>query len=241
MRGKNVLGLNFIGFKIDEQQPWKISDVIFTYVFIFVLSLVIVGVLMYASIDSNMGLYTALVQLGLSLVTFLIVYSIVTRKYNVSFNEAFGIDFDKTYFFLKNGLLAAVIIIITTSFINLMFSGYYGSSSEESPYDFMSADKIRAIVFLAIFIAPVIEEIFFRGFMQPALVKSMGAFPGIFMTAVIFGISHTQYINYDIALISVTCIGLILGVTKYYTNSILPGIFAHLLNNLLAVMSLLAS
>jgi len=40
----------------------------------------------------------------------------------------------------------------------------------------MPAEKLRIISLLAVFIAPVVEEIFFRGFMQPALVKNLGMF-----------------------------------------------------------------
>ncbi|MCK5176638.1 MAG: CPBP family intramembrane metalloprotease, partial [Candidatus Aenigmarchaeota archaeon] len=53
-----------------------------------------------------------------------------------------------------------------------------------------------------------------------------------------FGLSHTQYIDYGAAIFSVTGIGLILGITKYKTGSVMPGIFAHFFNNLLAVIYL---
>ena len=104
----------------------------------------------------------------------------------------------------------------------------------------MTEDKLRAVVFLAVFIAPFIEEIFFRGFMQSALIKTFGAMPGILLTALIFGVSHTQYFDYNSALFAVTAIGLILGITKYYTGSVIPGMFAHLFNNLIASLSILS-
>ncbi|OGI03145.1 MAG: hypothetical protein A2Y25_08290 [Candidatus Melainabacteria bacterium GWF2_37_15] len=84
------------------------------------------------------------------------------------------------------------------------------------------------------------EEIFFRGFMQPAISKLAGPFFGILITALIFGISHTQYLDYSTAIFSVTAIGLILGITKYKTGSVMPGIFAHFFNNLLAVVFIMS-
>lgn len=239
MSGKNIFGFNSTDIKLDEQMPWKISDVIFTYIFIFVLSLIITGILLYVSFDINMGLFTALFQLAISFITLGVIYLIVTRKYRIPFKEAFGIDFEQTPYFLKLGTLTAITIIIATASVNFAFSQMNGTT-EQSPYSFMSEDKIKAIIFLAVFVAPIVEEIFFRGFMQPALVKTIGVLPGIFFTALIFGMSHTQYLDYSVALISVTAIGLILGTVKYMTNSVIPGIFAHLLNNLLAVMSLLS-
>lgn len=239
MREKSKLGLNILNSKLDENVPWKISDVIYTYVLIFVISLIFIGLFLYTSLDINIGLFTALLQLAISFTTLGIIYSIVTIKYQVPFKSAFGIYFHKTPSFFRQGIIAALAIMVCTTLISVIFSHFSGAV-KQSPYTFMPEDKIKAIVFLAIFIAPIIEEIFFRGFMQPALIKDLGAFPGIIITALIFGISHTQYLEYNAALVAVTTIGLILGITKYYTGSIMPGIFAHLFNNLLAAISLLS-
>jgi len=239
MSGKNKLGLNILNSRLDEHVPWKISDVIFAYVLVFVVSLIFIGIFLYASLDMNIGLFTALLQIAVSLATLGIVYSVVTIKYQIPFKEAFGIYFHKTPYFFKQGVLAAIAIVLCTTLISFIFS-HLGEVSKQNPYTLMPEDKIRAIIFLAIFIAPIIEEIFFRGFMQPALVKTLGAFPGIVITALIFGVSHSQYLDYNAALVAVTTIGLILGITKYYTGSVMPGIFAHLFNNLLAAISLLS-
>ena len=74
--------------------------------------------------------------------------------------------------------------------------------------------------------------------MQPALVNSLGTFGGIVVTAIIFGLSHSQYIDYSTALAAVTVIGIVLGTTRQITGSVVPGIFAHLLNNFFAAMKL---
>ena len=239
MSGKNKLGLNILNSRLDEHVPWTIADVIYAYVLVFVVSLIFIGIFLYASLDTNVGVFTALLQLAVSFSTIGIVYAIVTIKYQGPFKEAFGIYFHKTPYFFKQGVLAAIAILLCTTLLSFMFS-QFGGAAKQSPYMSMPEDKIKAIIFLAIFIAPIIEEIFFRGFMQPALVKTLGAFPGIVITALIFGFSHTQYFNYDAALVAVTTIGLILGITKYYTGSVIPGIFAHLFNNLLAAISLLS-
>ena len=239
MSGKNIFGLNPTVVKLDEKLPWQISDVIFTYIFVFVLSLIITGVLLYVSFDINPGVYTAFFQLMISFITLGIVYLIVTVKHRIPFKEAFGIDFQQTPYFFKTGVVTSIVILLTTASVNFIFSRTSGTV-EQNPYGVMPEDKIRAIIFLAVFVAPIVEEIFFRGFMQPALIRSMGTIPGIFFTALIFGVSHTQYLNYSVALISVTAIGLILGGVKYMTNSVVPGIFAHLFNNLIAVLSLLS-
>jgi len=52
-----------------------------------------------------------------------------------------------------------------------------------------------ALILIAIFgsiIAPVCEELVFRGFLQPLLVRSLGAVAGILATALPFGLLHYQ-------------------------------------------------
>jgi len=239
MNGKNKFGLDTLHSKLDEHLPWNIPDVIYVYALIFVVSLIFIGILLHASLDINIGLFTALLQLGISLVTLGLVYTFVTVKYRIPFKDALGIHFQKIPYFFKQGIVSAGAILLSTTVTSFIFSEF-STAGRSSPYMSMPEDKIKAIIFLAIFIAPIIEEIFFRGFMQPALIKALGVFPGIVITALIFGVSHTQYIGYNPALVAVTIIGLILGITKYYTNSVIPGIFAHLFNNMIAAISLLS-
>lgn len=52
-----------------------------------------------------------------------------------------------------------------------------------------------SLILIAIFgsiIAPVCEELLFRGFLQPLLVRSLGAFAGVLATALPFGLLHYQ-------------------------------------------------
>ena len=64
----------------------------------------------------------------------------------------------------------------------------------ESPLTELLKDP-TSLVLVAIFgsiVAPVCEELLFRGFLQPLLVRSLGAVAGIVVTAVPFGLLHFQ-------------------------------------------------
>jgi len=64
----------------------------------------------------------------------------------------------------------------------------------ESPLSELLKDP-TSLVLVAIFgsvVAPVCEELMFRGFLQPLLVRSLGAFAGILATALPFGLLHFQ-------------------------------------------------
>lgn len=218
----------------EDYVPWNLLDVFFCYVLIFGLSIIFAGTLLLAGADVNMNLFVIVMQLLLSFSTLGIVYLIITKKYKTSFNEALGLSLKNIRTSLSLGIIITASIIITTSFISLIFSEF-AAAPEQNPYMEMSQERLKLITILAIFIAPIVEEIFFRGFMQPAISKLTGPFLGIVITALIFAVSHTQYLEYSTALYSVTAIGIILGVTRYKTGSVMPGIFAHFFNNLLAV------
>jgi len=234
---KNDLHSRYIEAGHDEYVPWGIVDVFFSYVFIFALSIIFAGVMFYVGLDFNMNFFSVVLQVLLSVSTFVIVYVIVTQKYKVPFNEAFGFSADRIPGSVSQGIFVTALIIISTTIISILFSKLSGAEPI-NPYRSMSEERFKWLTILALFFAPVVEEIFFRGFMQPAISKIVGSFLGIFITAVIFGISHTQYLDYSTAIFSVTVIGLILGITKYKTGSVMPGIFAHFFNNLLAVVYL---
>lgn len=224
--------------KNEEHVPWGVFDVIFSYILIFALSIIFAGSMLLAGLDENMNFFLVMLQITLSLSTLAIVYLIVTKKYKIPFSEAFGLSYSRIHSSLNIGIFITAIIILTTTLISLLFSGLTGADSG-NPYSGFTEERLRWLSILSIFFAPIVEEIFFRGFMQPAISKLLGSFFGIILTAIIFGVSHTQYLEYNAAIFSVTAIGLILGVARYKTGSVMPGIFAHFFNNLLAIIYLL--
>jgi len=226
---------NHIDVKHPSSVPWSVSDVIFVYFCIFILSIIFTGSLLYANIDIDKNFYIVALQILLSVSILTLIYLIVVQKYNIPFKEAFGISFNRMPRFIHQGIIVTAIMIVSTTVIGIVFSEIT-NNEPQTPYTDMSLDKFKWLSLLAVFFAPVVEEFFFRGFMQPAIIKRLGVIGGIVVTALIFGISHTQYLNYGAALFSVTAIGLILGIARYKTGSVMPGIFAHFFNNFLAVL-----
>ena len=62
----------------------------------------------------------------------------------------------------------------------------------ETPFDNLLSDTASriGIALFGVTLGPVIEELLFRGFLQPVLVDSMGVLPGILVTSVLFGALH---------------------------------------------------
>jgi membrane protease YdiL (CAAX protease family) len=86
------------------------------------------------------------------------------------------------------------------------------------------------LVFSAI-IAPINEEVFFRGFLVPRV--------GILASAAIFGLAHFTYNStFGIEVIAAFVFGLISGYVYKKTNSLYPSIIAHILLNSISLLIL---
>lgn len=76
------------------------------------------------------------------------------------------------------------------------------------------------------------EELFFRGFVQRGLERTLGAAGAIGVAAVAFGAAHADAVHTAAAL----PLGLYLGVLAWLDGSIRPALVAHVANNALAVL-----
>jgi membrane protease YdiL (CAAX protease family) len=84
-------------------------------------------------------------------------------------------------------------------------------------------------------VAPLCEEVFFRGFLLPGAARSMPVWAAIIVSSALFGIAHADLGS----LAPLIVIGLLLGVVRYKTRSLWPPIFLHTLNNAIALIALL--
>lgn len=82
--------------------------------------------------------------------------------------------------------------------------------------------------------APIVEEIFYRGLLQRSLERRLGAVPGLLATSVIFGLSHFQLLQFPALVVA----GLVFGLLAQRNGRLGPAIAAHLVFNMVAVVSL---
>ncbi len=80
-------------------------------------------------------------------------------------------------------------------------------------------------------LAPILEELVFRGVLLEALRKYGNVF-GIVMSAVMFGLFHQRMAQCFFAM----TFGLVLAVAAVKTKSLIPSIFMHILNNTFAAI-----
>jgi membrane protease YdiL (CAAX protease family) len=85
--------------------------------------------------------------------------------------------------------------------------------------------------------APLFEELAFRGLLFAILRRKFRFMPAALISAVIFGVAHGYGL---VGLLSVCWSGVLWAWTYEKTGSLLPGILAHAINNLLVCLAVMA-
>ncbi|MBI5046872.1 CPBP family intramembrane metalloprotease [Candidatus Micrarchaeota archaeon] len=128
----------------------------------------------------------------------------------------------KTNILYFTGGLIALFTILFILGVVAMVAGFNDQSKV--------VDKIGAlpwyILALAIFLAPVTEELLFRAFLVPRI--------GILFSALVFGIVHFSY-GSIVEIVGVTAVGLLFGFIFKKSKSIIPTIAIHMVYNLLSI------
>ncbi len=94
--------------------------------------------------------------------------------------------------------------------------------------NFLTGDHIVLLTLFHVALVPsVCEEILFRGYLQRALEKSWGVGAAILISGLLFGLFHIRITQ----LIPLAVIGILLAWIVWKSNSIIPAIAGHFVNN----------
>jgi membrane protease YdiL (CAAX protease family) len=100
---------------------------------------------------------------------------------------------------------------------------------------YKTASFLPALLFAIIIVAPIFEEIFFRGFLfQGIRYSRLGPIGAIGITSLIWAVIHVQYDIYGI--VTLFIFGLLLGVARIKTDSIHLLMVMHSLSSLIATI-----
>jgi CAAX protease family protein len=95
----------------------------------------------------------------------------------------------------------------------------------------------------AVSFGPLMEELFFRGFLYPVLARRTGAIWGVILTAVPFGLVHSvQFGNAWSAVLVIFLVGIVLTVVRAVTKSVASSFLVHVgYNGMLMLLAALAT
>ncbi len=200
-----------------------------------------IGVLLLVLIDgglfaiSRLGQRGQLAQSGLLVIvqlTFLLPVIIIFAYRRINWRAiGFG-KFDWRTLGLGCGLLIASYGIILIH--NLVLYGLgIRTQGEEIKQLFEMLKSPFWFFLVGAILAPLVEEIFFRGFLFQGFRARYGWVPGMLLSSAIFGLAHLD----PAALIPTFILGCLLAYLYQRTNSVWPGVIMHMLVNSVGLCS----
>lgn len=141
--------------------------------------------------------------------------------------------------------LHLVVLGVVLALVVVLLGNVLGFPNDvETPFDKLLNDTLSriAIALFGITLGPIIEELLFRGFLQPVLVSSFGVLPGILATSVIFGGMHLMQNAYLWQSgVLITLVGFVLGVVRHVSGSTRASAITHVAYNAMPILILVAS
>jgi membrane protease YdiL (CAAX protease family) len=89
--------------------------------------------------------------------------------------------------------------------------------------------SLIAVVAFGSVLAPIFEELVFRGFIFPLLARSLGPWPSIFLTALVFSLLHGSQFHWSWqAILVIGLAGISFGLARYKTGSTAAATAIHI-------------
>lgn len=230
---------------MEFQHKWAFNDlvrvIVWTLILFIFMFLATDWLIQTGWLDSvkDSGLL-AWVTLGLYLVQTLAIvlpfYILVVRRYRLNWEEI-GFKWLSFWKVVKYATVAWFGYLVISG---LIVSFFWELGVEEIPgfqkqtpiipfFGEANWEVMIAFVVVAM-IAPVVEEVFFRGFILPTLVGRFKLWAGTILAAAVFALIHLEFQK----LIPLFILGLIMNELYLRTRSLWPGIGFHVLNNVVA-------
>ncbi|MHB8217876.1 MAG: CPBP family intramembrane glutamic endopeptidase [Candidatus Sulfotelmatobacter sp.] len=147
---------------------------------------------------------------------------LVEGKYHTRFWEAIRWNWP--------GMAAMSFIGIGVLMLGLDLLGRLLPMPKSTPFDQFFAHRSDAYLtaVFAVTLGPLMEEIFFRGFLYPVIARRLGVFWGIVLTALPFGLIHMVQYGYAWgAVLIIFLVGVVLTAVRAKTKSVASSFLAH--------------
>lgn len=146
-------------------------------------------------------------------------------------------DFGRMRFAHATGL--AVLLVIAAMVFNFVYATYLipGIGMQDEMAKILSAIpptplNITLLIFAIAIMAPIVEEVLFRGFLQNALAKYVPFWAAILLSSFLFAVVHLQ----PYAILGLMSLSLAFGYLYHRTGSLRTNIILHMANNAFALL-----
>lgn len=163
-----------------------------------------------------------LAQLLAYVVVAIFMVTLVEGKYRVRFWQAIRWNWP------DNAMVKLLGLGVLT--VALDFLGRFLPMPKNTPFEQFFARPLDAylISVFSITLGPLMEELFFRGFLYPVVARRLGVIWGVVLTALPFGLIHSvQYGNAWSAVLVVCLVGVVLTTVRAVTKSVAASFLVH--------------
>jgi len=165
-----------------------------------------------------------LAQLLSYIVVLLFMHELVVRHYHHRFAEAVRWHWpreNRWLAYLLAGMGLAVMVQLVSTLLPI---------PKTLPIDkyFQSRSAAYVMSIFGISMAPLVEELFFRGFLYPVLARRLGITIGVVLTALGFALVHaSQLASAWAPLLVLFMVGMVFTLVRVVTRNVAPGFLMH--------------
>lgn len=230
--------------KIPERKPveWGIMDIARAAVIVIFSGYMLgaAGPLIlkpfHFNIDINLRMIFGTFFIDMTAGAAILYFALVKYKEKLS---SLGIAFERFYKNILSGIAAYIFmmpVLIAVLVLSMLFLETIGYKAPPQPvFDiFFEEKRNNVILFLAVFVSilgPVIEEIFFRGFLYSAVKKRFGMILGMLLSGFLFSMLHVNIVGF----LPIMVLGVLMAFLYEITGSLVAPIAVHVLHNSIIV------
>lgn len=245
-------------FSYDKKPSWGLGDVATGIATFFLVTLmggvaiVAVSEFIKSLYGSNLQTNEVITEVGFlisilagaaALFTGFFLYpsSIAKRKGYGSLKKDFGLKFE--WIDIPLGFSVAIVTIIGTAALGYLYEIVTGSAPQGNTSALSESSSsvlvLLAIVFTTVVVAPICEEVFFRGLVMRSLQKKFdNTIVSVAGSSLLFGVMHMMTGgSAAFVVISTSLFGLVFAALAVYTKRLGPAITAHAFLNAIVVTS----
>ena len=138
-------------------------------------------------------------------------------------------------YFLSGCGLAVFVAVASSQFQN----------KENMPIQELFKNRNTAILLMAmaVFVAPLVEETVFRGYLYPLFAKSFGIIPGVLLTGILFGLMHGSQLGWSWGIVALLIlVGVIFTFVRAHTGTVVASFLLHLgYNSMIALVTIVST
>ena len=184
------------------------------------------------STDKGLIFFSVAGVLPTHMLTVVFVWLVVTHGGRRPFWKNIQMDWPKNY----SPTVVTLLSVLAATLLYLIAIGitsFYGERKTDLDLLIESSIYTRmATAFVAVFTAPLAEELIYRGLLYRALERAAGMGVAIALVSLFFaGVHVFQYRNNIAVILAITLLSITLTVTRAITGKVLPGFIIHLVFN----------